>query len=170
MANIYLIGMRGVGKTSIGKVLAQRLGRDFIDIDEQIALKEGKTIMEIVADQGWEEFRKRENAMVQEISKKENSVVSTGGGALMHFDNAQILKSSGKLFLLVATPAVLVERLKASHQRPSLNGKDPLEEIDEIWEQRKEIYYKYADEVVDTEPWDQERIMSELGLKTALAG
>ena len=162
MSNIYLIGMRGVGKSTIGKLLAERLGKAWVDIDEQIAVREGNDIKALVDQHGWDFFRKKEHEMVQEMAKKKNVVVSTGGGVLMHFDNAQLLKNSGKLILLIAKPSTLVQRLKESHQRPSLTGKDPLLEIGEVWEERKDTYHKFADLVVDTEPWDTDRIVEEI--------
>lgn len=162
MSNIILIGMRGVGKTTIGKLLAERLKRKWVDIDDEIIAREGKSVVGMVAANGWDYFREKEHEEVERLAGENDLVISTGGGVLMHYNNAELLKASGKLILLIADPATLVQRLKDSHQRPSLTGKDVLEEIYELWEERKDEYYKAADLVVDTEPWEEERILDEI--------
>jgi shikimate kinase len=162
MANIIIIGMRGVGKTTIGRLLSERLQKKWIDIDEEIVRREGKTIPEMVELHGWDFFRQKEHEEVMRLVEQENLVISTGGGVLMYFNNSELLKASGKLVLLTAESSTLAQRLRESHQRPSLSGKDPLQEIDEIWEQRRDLYLKCADMVVDTEHWDDQRIVDEI--------
>lgn len=162
MSNIYLIGMRGVGKSTIGKLLAERLNRKWVDVDDEIVKREEKSIAEMVALHGWDFFREKEHEEVERLAGENDLVISTGGGVLMHYNNAELLKASGKLILLIADPATLVQRLKDSHQRPSLTGKDVLEEIYELWEERKDEYYKAADLVVDTEPWDEKSIIDKI--------
>lgn len=162
MSNIYLIGMRGVGKTTIGKLLAERLKRKWVDIDEEIVAREGKSVAAMVDLKGWNFFREKEHEEVKRLSEQVDLVISTGGGVLMHLHNGDLLKSSGKLVLLVAEPATLVQRLKDSYARPSLTGKDVFEEIDELWTERRDLYYKYADVVVGTEPWDAGLIVEKI--------
>ncbi|MDP2691321.1 MAG: shikimate kinase [bacterium] len=162
MANLYLIGMRGVGKSTVGKLLAHELGRSFVDMDEQIALKAGKSISRLVQEEGWDAFRKLEKEEVQFISSWDNLVVSTGGGVLMFFDNLKQLKQTGTLILLTAKLETVVQRLAESENRPSLKGKDYLEELEEVWAERRETYEKAANVIIDTEDKTPEEIVKSI--------
>lgn len=144
--NIILIGMRGTGKTCLGKIIARKLGKTFFDLDQIIENKTGEKIDEIVSRKGWEVFRGLEKEAVREVSQKNNCVISTGGGAVIDQENAELLKANGKIVLLFADVNLISERLRTSFSRPSLvKGKTSLEELKDLWNDRKEIYYNMAD-------------------------
>lgn len=166
MSNIYFIGMRGVGKSSVGSLLAKRMKREFFDTDEWIKEKEDMAIADLVQKKGWEYFRKSERKAVEVMSKKENAVVSTGGGILMHFDNASKLKKTGKLIHLMASIKTLKKRLAKQTKRPSITGADPVDELESLWQTRKPIYDAYADITIDTEGKTAEAIVDELWTKS----
>ena len=152
MSNIYIIGMRGVGKTTIAKLLSQKLNKEHFDLDDDIAVQEGRSISEIVEAEGWEYFRLREQEAVERISAQEDKVVSTGGGVLIFYDTADKLKQSGSFILLTAEPETLHQRLVDSmKERPSLKEGSLRDEIDQLWDERKDVYHEYADITVATD-------------------
>src|SRR3990170_7821415 len=151
MKNIYLIGMRGSGKTTIGKILAEKLGKEFTDMDQEIELMSGNKITTIVEEEGWKTFRLLEKEIVERICQKENQVVGTGGGVLMCFDNADKFKKTGTLIFLRTSPETIIQRLSKVEERPSLTGENFLEEIENVWKERKDTYEKHADLDIDTE-------------------
>jgi shikimate kinase len=162
MDNLYLVGMRCTGKTTLAKALARKLGRVCIDMDDEIRSMAGKTVAEIVSEEGWEGFRKREQEVAQILSEQKNLVVGTGGGALMFFDNAERFQQSGKIILLTADIKVLFERLKRGKDRPALTDTNGLGEMQQLWEERKESYHKWADVIVDTSDWDEEMLLDQI--------
>ena len=152
MSNIYLIGMRGVGKTTVARLLANKLDKPHHDLDQDIAHQEGMAISEMVKEQGWEYFRQRELEAVDRITAVQEAVVSTGGGVLMFFDNADKLKASGIFVFLTAEPESLYQRLADSMKdRPALKEGDLRDEIEQLWEERKEVYHQYADITIETD-------------------
>jgi len=122
MIRIFLIGYMGSGKTTIGKLLAARLGYSFIDMDTHIEEKQFKTISQIFAKLGEAEFRILEQKCLHEVAEFENVVISTGGGAPCFFDNMDYMNACGLTIYLKLTPTELAERLEASHanKRPLL--------------------------------------------------
>ena len=152
--NIVLIGFRGTGKSTVGRLLAKRLERDFIDSDKHIESSTGKTIKSIFEDDGEEGFRKIEADVIAELSKEDNKVISAGGGAVLKDDNVRNLKDNGFLVLLEATPEIIHSRIaqdkKTTQQRPSLTDKKPLDEIKHLIEQRKPVYKNAADHTINT--------------------
>jgi len=149
--NIVLIGMRASGKTSVGRVLAKKMKKKFIDMDDAIEQKERKTITEMVAQKGWEYFRNRETEMCQKLGKEKNLVIATGGGAILRKENMESLKKNGKILLLTAPLRDLCQRVSFSrrtkNQRPSLTGKTVTEELTDLWMERRGQYYACADHV-----------------------
>ncbi len=131
--NIVLIGFRGTGKSTVGKLLAKRLVRDFVDSDKYIESSTGKTIKCIFEEDGEEGFRKIEAGTIAELSKVDNKVISAGGGAVLKEENVRNLKDNGFLVLLEATPEIIHNRItqdkKTAQQRPSLTNKTPIDEI-----------------------------------------
>ena len=165
MSNVYLIGMRGVGKTSTGKALAAMRSAEFIDLDHEIVRLEQQSIPDMVADKGWDFFRKKEHEALAQLLKKDAVILATGGGVLMFYDNADQLKSRGKLILLTATPETMAKRIALSTDRPSLTGKDVQEELAEVWQEREATYRKYADFTIDTEGKTPEEVAREISLR-----
>lgn len=151
MPNIYLIGMRGVGKSTIGNILAEKLKMGFVDADDEIVAQQKKTIHHLIEESGWDFFRELERDVIKSISERENIIASTGGGVLMFFDNTERLKNTGELVHLKASLSTLAERIRASEPRPSLTGKPVEEELEEVWNDRKNIYESSADITVDTD-------------------
>jgi 3-phosphoshikimate 1-carboxyvinyltransferase len=147
--NLLLTGMRGSGKTFYGKKIAGKLGRKFVDLDLEIERQEKMKISEIVKRKGWPYFRKIEQKICSEFSGAKNLVIATGGGVVLSPKNMKALQKNSMTIFIYADPEVLVERVKKSSDRPSLTGKKSENELRGIWEERRELYLKYADVVWD---------------------
>ena len=164
--NIVLIGFRGTGKSTVGRLLAKRLERDFIDSDKQIEISTEKTIKSIFEEDGEEGFRKIEAGTIAELSKADNKVISAGGGAVLKGDNVRNLKDNGFLVLLEATPEIIHNRIeqdeKTTQQRPSLTDKKPLDEIKHLIEQREHAYKSAADFTINTSYVSCEDVVNEI--------
>lgn len=145
MKNIVLIGMRGSGKTAIGKGLAKHLNFKFIDVDKTLEKAEGVSIAKLVEQHDWEHFRDLESKYVAKASKFTNAVIATGGGVVLRAENITALKHSGVVVLLHSPLEHLQQRVARGASRPSLTGEDPAEELEKIWEERKELYKEAAD-------------------------
>lgn len=152
--NLVLIGFRGTGKTTVGKLLAQLTGRDFIDTDELIEKKMGLSIQEIVSRDGWPAFRDLERKVIKEIAYGDQQIIAAGGGAVLDEENVQALKKNGLLIWLKANLQVISARLASDRetfsQRPSLTGKGTLAEIEEVFKHREKIYAQIAEMEIDT--------------------
>jgi shikimate dehydrogenase len=149
--NIVLIGMRGSGKTAVGRILAQKLGRELIEMDELIAQKAGLSIPEIVARHGWERFRDLEEEIVAKLSKRDNIVNATGGGVVIREQNVSRLKQNGLLVWLTANVDTLLQRIGEDESRPLLKGKTRREDMEITLAERQPLYRKAADIAIDTE-------------------
>ena len=152
--NLYLTGYRCTGKTTVGRIVAEMLGREFIDADEYLVAKAGRTIKEIFETDGEPLFRYLESECLRELASKDGLVVATGGGVILREANVQQLASSGRVVLLEADAKTVHERMQADQltraQRPSLTARDPLEEIEELLGARRPRYEGTADHRVDT--------------------
>jgi shikimate dehydrogenase len=149
--NIVLIGMRGSGKTAVGKILAQRLGRQLIEMDELIVQKAGLTIPEIVTKHGWERFRDLEAEITAEVAKRDNIINATGGGVVVREPNVSRLKQNGLVVWLTAGIDTLLERIGDDESRPLLKGKTRREDLEITLAERQQLYQKAADITIDTE-------------------
>ncbi len=149
--NIVLVGMRGSGKSTVAKILAKTLKRTYVELDDEIAKKAGARISDVVQRQGWNYFREREAEVVEETSRSENIVISTGGGVVLQEKNVQALKKNGVCIFLSAPLEELLPRIGETSTRPRLTGaKTMKEELERVWEERRPLYEKAADETVDT--------------------
>lgn len=152
--NIYLIGFRGTGKTTAGRLVAQNLGWEFIDADDYLEKKAGKTIRQIFQEGGEGLFRDLEEEVIQELSGMENKVVAAGGGAVLREKNVENMKKNGPVILLEADAHTIYERLqkdpKSHTQRPNLTKLNSFEEIVHLLEYRKPYYEKAADFRINT--------------------
>ncbi|MCR4345569.1 MAG: shikimate kinase [Candidatus Scalindua sp.] len=164
--NIVLIGFRGTGKSTVGRLLAKRLERDFVDSDKYIESSTGKTIKRIFEEDGKDSFRKIEADTIAELSKADNKVISAGGGAVLKEENVRNLKDNGFLVLLEATPEIIHNRItqdkEATQQRPSLTDKKPLDEIKHLIAKRERAYNSAADFTINTSYVSCEDIVSEI--------
>lgn len=152
--NVVLIGFRGAGKTTVGKILSQRLGKEFVDADEYLERKEGKTIKEIFAVGGEKLFRQIESLVIAELSLLDNKIIATGGGVILRDENVKNLKQNGVIIFLDAGAETLYRRIcgdPLTHQRrPNLTNQGGYQEIQHLLEFRKPLYNKAADCVINT--------------------
>lgn len=149
MNNIYLVGFMGTGKTSVGKALAKKKERCFVDLDELIELKERRLISEIFTKEGEPYFRKVEKRVLKEVAKEKNFIVACGGGIVLDNDNIKIMEKTGKIICLAATPAVILKRTSSYRHRPLLNVASPKKQIELLLKLRAP-YYALADKTIDT--------------------
>jgi len=153
--NIILIGYRCSGKTSAGKIIAERTGMAFHDTDELIKKSAGKSIEEIVEKDGWARFREIEKAVISDVSQLDNTVIATGGGAVSDEDNIKNLKRNGYIVWLEGDVDTLMKRMErdmnAGSTRPSLTGSDPVAETRRVLEIRDPLYRRAADLVINTD-------------------
>lgn len=150
--NVVLIGYRGTGKSTVGKVLAARLGRPVVSTDAEIVRRAGQTIPEIVAEHGWEYFRDLESTVCLDFSERDGLIIDSGGGAILRPRNVECLKKTGTLFWLTASVATIASRIGRDTQRPSLTGtKSFVEEVEEVLAVRTPKYQGVADHVVPTD-------------------
>lgn len=148
--NIILTGMRGSGKTKLGRLLGRLIGKRFIDTDELIEYSTKMPIALLVKRRGWDYFRKLERLIVQRLKNEKNTVIATGGGTLMNTKNAEMLKRNGKVIFLDSAVISLKKRLLNKTDRPSLtNKKDFLKELNEVYLKRLKTYNSVADAILD---------------------
>lgn len=148
--NIILTGMRGSGKTKLGRMLGRALGRKAIDTDELIEKRAKMPIALLVKRRGWGYFRRLERNIVEKLRNEKNTVISTGGGTLINSKNAEILKQNGKIIFLNSAIKSIKKRLENKIDRPSLTGKkDFLQELNEVYLKRVNTYNGVADAVLD---------------------
>ena len=129
MKNIVLVGFMGTGKSVVGKRLAVKLKRDFVELDELIEKKENMPIKDIFEKKGEPYFRQVEKEVVKEASQRKNIVISAGGGAIIDEENFKNLKNSGTIICLKASPETILRRTKDLKTRPLLNVSDPKKQI-----------------------------------------
>jgi shikimate kinase len=149
MDNIYLVGFMGTGKSSVGMRVAREMKGDFIDLDKLIEEKENKTIAEIFKEKGEPYFRGLEKKFLKDAANKKNQIIACGGGIVIDQDNIKLMKNSGTMVCLTATPDVILERTRKSNHRPILNVPDPHETICALLADRQQ-FYAQADISIDT--------------------
>jgi shikimate kinase len=147
--NLFLVGMMGAGKTTIGRHLARRYKKRFVDSDHEIEARTGVRIPVIFEIEGEEGFRRRETAMIDELTREDGVILATGGGAVLNPDNRHCLKSRGFVVYLRVLPNFLFERTSHDKNRPLLQVADPLARLEELFAQRDPIYQDVADIVVE---------------------
>src|SRR5690349_6630042 len=150
IVNIALIGFMGTGKTSVGRLVAEQLHFDYLDTDEMIQAATGKTIADIFSRDGEPAFRSLEEKVVQEISARSKTVISTGGGLPVNPKNLTSLKSHALVVCLWASPEKIWDRVKNQTHRPLLHDEHPQKKIRELLAAR-EPFYKQADVLLNTE-------------------
>lgn len=164
--NIYLTGYRCTGKTTIGRALAHQLGWDFIDMDDRIVADQGVSIAQMVDRHGWDYFRQKERALVQQISRMQGRVVGTGGGVILNKDNVAAIRDSGKVVWLRCKPEtirrLIVADQRSDEMRPALTDQGLLEEIEDVLAEREPLYREAMDLVVDTDQFDVSRLCDQI--------
>ena len=150
--NIVLIGMRGCGKSTVGRLLATELKIDFIDLDQEITRRAGQTVAEIVAATGWPGFRNLESQAARRIAKRDSLVVATGGGIVDREENVRALKTNGTLVWLLADADVLTARISAETGRPPLTDSDPETEMRNVLAAREPRYAAAAEGFLPRRP------------------
>lgn len=149
--NIALIGFRGTGKTTVGRLLSKRLNKKLISTDEEIASKTKMPIARFVKLHGWEKFREIEAGIIEYISDFDECIFDTGGGIIMRNENIINLKKNALIVLLTADISTVRNRLKNSNERPALTMKgNYLDEVQEVMQEREDRYKKAADYEIDT--------------------
>ncbi|MEI7967712.1 MAG: shikimate kinase [Betaproteobacteria bacterium] len=148
--NIFLVGLMGAGKTSVGRLLARRLGKQFIDSDHQIESRTGVRIPVIFEIEGESGFRQRESAAIDELTRGSNLVLATGGGVVLNPDNRAALRSRGTVVYLRATVDELWNRTRKDRNRPLLQTADPRAKLAELLAVRDPLYREVAHVVMDT--------------------
>lgn len=148
--NIFFVGLMGAGKTTIGRLLAKHLDKAFYDTDHEIERRTGvkiPIIFEVEAEAG---FRRRETAMIIELSQLENIVMATGGGAVISEENRSYLVKRGTVIYLRATVEELWHRTRNDKHRPLLQSGDAHAKLTQLYEERNPLYSEVADIIVDT--------------------
>ena len=162
MKNIFLIGFMGCGKSTIARILSEKLGVPQVEMDEQIVQEQGMPITEIFEKYGEEHFRDIETDLVRRLQLQTGVVVSCGGGAVLREENRRMMKESGAIVWLTAKPETILERVKHSVDRPVLNGHMNVEYITELMAKRHDCYEAAADFCVSTDGKDREEICEEI--------
>ncbi|MBN2087242.1 hypothetical protein JW758_02755 [Candidatus Peregrinibacteria bacterium] len=148
--NLVLTGMRCSGKSYLGKRIAKHLGRKFIDLDTEIEKREKMEIRKIVELYGWAYFRESEQKICSEISGQKNLVIATGGGVILEPENMEVLKKNAVNVFIFSDSSIIKERIKMHYKnRPTLTGQGSEKEIQDVWNERRDLYLKYADIVWD---------------------
>ncbi|AZR74179.1 hypothetical protein BBF96_12700 [Anoxybacter fermentans] len=148
--NIVLIGMMGSGKTTVGKMLAKEMSLNFVDTDKELEEKIGRSISEIFATDGEDEFRRLEEEIVKQVAERGGQVIATGGGVVLKPENIKVLRKKGIIIFLYTAPQVLIKRLKDDDSRPLIKCSDPERRLKELLRIRLPLYRKAAQIEVDT--------------------
>ena len=148
--NIFLVGLMGAGKTTVGRRLAKRLGKSFYDCDEEIERTTGVKIPVIFDIEGEAGFRAREARMLAELVVRSDIVLATGGGAVLSADNRRMLAENGLVVYLRALASDLWARTRHDRNRPLLKTDQPLARLEELYAERDPLYRSIADLIVDT--------------------
>lgn len=148
--NIFLVGLMGAGKTTIGRQIASELSLEFFDSDHEIEDRTGVTITHIFDIEGEAGFRKRETTIIDELTEKKGIVLATGGGAILKPENRKFLMSRGTTIYLYANIETLLERTSKDRNRPLLQTDDPQAKLEELYEIRDPLYRETADIIIDT--------------------
>jgi shikimate kinase len=164
--NLFLIGYRGSGKTSVAAALAVRLGWPWIDADAELEQRAGQSIKQIFASEGELAFRNLESAVVADLATRDQHIIALGGGAILREQNRAAIVGRGKVIWLIAAPETLAERIHAdpttAERRPNLTGQGGLNEIRHLLAERTPLYAACADLLVDADRQSPEQIAHEI--------
>jgi shikimate kinase len=162
----FLIGFRCTGKTTVGRIIANKLHMEFIDADDELVKQQKMPISEIVDKHGWAYFRQKESEIIKEIASMNNQLVATGGGVILNNDNVDYMKKSGTIIWLKATPETVKNRIlqdeKTEQSRPSLTSKGLIDEIEETIKTRTPLYQAAMEFYIDTDNVQIEEVVSKV--------
>jgi shikimate kinase len=150
MGNIYLVGLMGAGKTTVGRLLAKHLEKTFYDTDHEIERRTGVNIPLIFELEGESGFRKRETAVIQDLTKLDNLVIATGGGAVIAEENRKLLRESGTVIYLRGSVNDLWLRMRNDKHRPLLQNVDIRAKLEQLYAERDPFYRETATITFDT--------------------
>jgi shikimate kinase len=150
-----------VGKTTIGRAAARKLGRDFLDFDQEIERRSGMEVREIFRLKGEEHFRELEFALTKELSTVGGMVLSPGGGWITQQRSVELLRSAGRIIYLRASPEAVARRLRRVETRPLLAGRDPVVALRELYQKRRALYER-ADIVLDAERLARQQLIAKI--------
>jgi shikimate kinase len=159
---VILVGPMGAGKSTIGRQLSNALKKEFKDSDHEIVARTGASIPLIFEIEGEEGFRKREAAMIDELTQLNDIVLATGGGAVLREENRLNLKQRGVVIYLYASVDQLFERTSRDHNRPLLQTENPRQKLQDLMEQRDPLYREVADMVVHTDDRSIRSVVKEI--------
>ena len=160
--NVILIGFMGSGKTTIAKYLSEAHGLELVEMDAQISEREGRNIPEIFAQSGETYFRDLETGLLKELQLRKNMVVSCGGGVPLRIENVSEMKKIGRIVLLEVSPQTVFQRVRNDMERPLLGGRNHLEGIEALMQERKLKYEAASDFVVSADNRTVEDIGEEI--------
>jgi len=166
-SSIALIGFMGAGKTAVGKALAEKLNKKFVEMDALIEQKAGKSIPEIFQQGGEIAFRELEIEVTKEVSQGKNQVIACGGGVVLNKINIDRLKKGAVLVYLTASPEVILKRISSGgEERPLLKTDDKAAVVQEMLSFRKPFYERAADITIDTSQLDIDAVVEQIITKT----
>ncbi len=160
--NIFLIGFMGSGKSTIAKILSEKLDMPLVEMDQRIVEEQKMSINEIFEKYGENHFRDIESQLILDLANEEGAVVSCGGGVVVRSENTEYMKQNGKVFFLTATPETIFERVRYSKERPLLNDNMNVEYIAQLMEKRMPLYQAAADYVIVTDKKTKQEIAQEI--------
>lgn len=152
--NVTLIGFMGSGKSTIGQELAPRLNFSFVDTDDLVVARSGKSISEIFAESGEDYFRELESEALRSLAATGSHVIATGGGIILPPDNRSLLRQVGFTVWLDASEETIFDRVSRNRERPLLHTPNPRDTIARLLQARRPLYQEAADLVVSTDGLD----------------
>jgi shikimate kinase len=159
--NVILVGFMGTGKSVVGRALAVRLGFAFVDTDDLIEARAGKSITRIFAEEGEPHFRDLETEAIRSLAALERHVVATGGGCVLRDENWAAMRQAGLVVCLAARSGTILDRTRHETHRPLLQTPDPMARIHELLEQRAPFYAR-ADQTIDTSDLSVDQIAARI--------
>ncbi len=160
--SIFLIGPMGAGKSTVGRILADKLGYLFMDSDQEIETRTGVTIPVIFDIEGEKGFRSREAQVIEDLTKKKMAVLATGGGAVINLENRKNLRSRGFVVYLRSSIENLVQRTRNNRNRPLLQTANPVKTLKKLLLERSPYYEEVADLIVETEQTSVHQVVREI--------